>query len=111
MRALWVAVVVAVALVVGPVAPAADAPAVFRVTVKSGRPVGGIARPTVRRGTVVRVVVSDRGEAVHLHGTAVEGRFGASRKVTLQFVARVAGRFELELHHPDVLLLRLTVTP
>lgn len=84
---------------------------VVTIRVVRGRPVGGVARPTVKRGTVVRfVVVTDAGEAVHLHGLRIEKPIVRGRAV-LDLRATVPGRFDLELHHPDALLARLTVTP
>jgi hypothetical protein len=110
-------VAVALAVLVGivlmaPTAPAASKPTVVKITVVKGRPVGGIKRPTVKKGMVVRfVVVADRGESVHLHGYDLEKRIRPRKPVTMQFVARIPGRFELELHEPDALLARLTVRP
>lgn len=97
----------------GPVASRAHAtvaPTVIRITVKQGRPVGGIKRPSVRKGTVVRfVVVADRGESIHLHGYNLERHLRPGQRAVLHFTARIPGRFELELHHPDALLAQLTV--
>lgn len=93
-------------------APAATTPTVVRITVVDGRPVGGIKRTTVKRGTVVRYVVrTARGEDIHLHGYNLTRRIRPGTPTVLHFTAKLAGRFELELHHPDALLAQLTVRP
>jgi hypothetical protein len=104
--------IAAVAVPVAPSAPAVVKPIVFRVTVVKGRPVGGIKRPVVTKGKLVRiVVVTDLGTKIHLHGYDFEKAVRPGRPVVFQFVAKLPGRFELELHSPDVLLAQLTVKP
>lgn len=106
------ALLAALAVLAVPQSPAAPTPTVVKIAVVKGRPVGGIKRPTVAKGAVVRfVVVADRGESVHLHGYGVEKPVRPGRPVVLQVVAKIPGRFELELHEPDSLLARLTVRP
>lgn len=100
--------------VVASAAPARTAakPVVVQIKVKQGRPVGGIKRPSVRKGATVRfVVVADKGEELHLHGYDVEKAVRVGKPTVIQVVARIPGRFELELHEPDALLARLTVKP
>lgn len=110
--------IVAVALVAVAVPTAAAAqvaavkPVVITVTVANGRPVGGIARPSVKKGRTVRLVVrTNTGTAVHLHGYNIEKAVKKGVPTVIQFVAKVPGRFELELHPADVLLAQLTVRP
>lgn len=57
------------------------------------------------------VIVADQGEELHLHGYDLERAVRPGKPVVMQFVARIPGRFELELHEPDALLARLTVKP
>lgn len=105
-----VALLAALALV--PVAAPATPPkpVVITITAKKGRPVGGVARPTVKKGKMVKIVVrTDAGREVHLHGYDIEKRVVPGKPVVLLFRAKIPGRFELELHHPDVLLAELTV--
>lgn len=107
-------VVAAVLVLVAPVAvsSAATTPTIVRITVVKGRPVGGIPRPTVNRGAVVRFVVRvDRGRELHLHGYDVDRAVVPGKPTVLQVVARIPGRFELELHAPDAVIARLTVRP
>ncbi len=110
------AFVVAIGCTLVPLASSAVAkPAavkVITITVTKGRPVGGIKRPSVKKNTVVRFVVkTDRGKEVHLHGYDIERTVVKGKPVVMQFKAKLAGRFELELHDPDALLAQLSVTP
>lgn len=87
-------------------------PVLISITVKKGRPVGGIKRPTVQKNRVVRiVVVTDAGKEIHLHGYDIEKTPRIGKRTVMQFKAKLAGRFELELHSPDALLADLTVRP
>ena len=82
------------------------------ITVVNGRPVGGIKRPTVKKGRTVRFVVrTNAGTEIHLHGYDIEKTVKKGMPTVIQFVAKVPGRFELELHPPDSLLAQLTVKP
>ena len=82
------------------------------IRVVGGVPQGGIARPEVGKGDrVVIVVRSDVGEAVHVHGYAVERAITPGKAVRLPFTADIPGRFEVELHHPDAVLAVVTVNP
>lgn len=85
-------------------------PRVITIVVKDGRPVGGIRRPTLKKGTLVRIVVkTNAGSEVHLHGYDIEREVVKGKPVVMQFKAKLTGRFELELHDPDALLAQLTV--
>ncbi len=95
-----------------PIAPAKVQPVMIPITVDKGRIVGGTKRPKVKKGRLVRIVITTNvGEDVHLHGYELERPVLRGKKVVIQFTARLAGRFELEMHHPDLLLALLTVTP
>ena len=94
------------------VATSAPKPRTITVVVESGRPRGGIARPTVAKGDKVVVVVrTDAGEEVHLHGYDIEKPVTPGTPVRIPFTADLPGRFELELHHPDALLAVIEVKP
>ena len=91
--------------------PASEAK-VITVNVVKGVPKGGIQRPTVDKGDrVVLVVRTDSGEAVHLHGYNIEKPVTPGTPLRIPFTAELPGRFELELHHPDVVLAVLEVKP
>lgn len=92
--------------------PAAPEPTTVSIRVAGGVPQGGIARPEVEQGDrIVIVVRSDVGEAVHVHGYAVERAITPGKAVRLPFTADIPGRFEVELHHPDTVLAVVTVNP
>ena len=93
--------------------PAPPGPATFLITVRDGRPVGGIARPEVDRDDrVVLVVRSDERAEVHLHGYDLDGVARPGAPARIRFRATIPGRFEIELHaHPEVQIGELTVGP
>ena len=92
--------------------PATPKPTMVSIRVVGGVPQGGIKRPQVEKGErVVIVVRSDAGEAVHVHGYAVERAITPGKPVRLPFTATIPGRFEVELHHPDSVLAVVTVNP
>jgi hypothetical protein len=113
-KALLLAVAVAaIAASATTVAQAATTkPVVVTINVVNGRPVGGIKRPSVKKGRTVRFVIrTNAGTEVHLHGYDIEKAPKKGVPTVIQFVAKVPGRFELELHDPDALLAQLTVRP
>ena len=82
------------------------------IVVDQGRPRGGIKRPTLERGEkVVLVVRSDLGDEVHVHGFDVDKSIVRGKPVRIPLTAKLPGRFEVELHHPDALLAVLEVRP
>ena len=109
---LAVALVAIVIPAVAPAEPAVVKPVVIQISVVNGRPVGGIRRPSVKKGRTVRFVIrTNAGTEIHLHGYDIEKTPKKGAPTVIQFVAKVPGRFELELHHPDALLAQLTVRP
>jgi len=93
-------------------APAAVKPVVVQINIVNGKVIGGIKRPSVKKGRTVRFVIrTNAGTEVHLHGYDIEKTPKKGAPTVIQFVAKVPGRFELELHHPDALLAQLTVRP
>jgi len=90
--------------------PTATKPVVISITAVNGRPVGGIKRPTIKKGSTVRLVVrTNVGTAIHLHGYNLEKTVKKGVPTVIQFVAKVPGRFALELHPMDAQLAQLTV--
>jgi hypothetical protein len=93
-------------------APKPPKPRTITIVAKGGRPQGGIGRPTIDKGDkVVLVVKTDAGEAVHFHGYNIEKQVTPGTPVRIPFTANLPGRFELELHHPDVVLAVIEVRP
>ncbi len=94
--------------------PTEPAPEQIRlvVTVRDGRPVGGIARATASEGDPVLVVVrSDVSDHVHIHGYDLMGDVGPARPARMQFRASLTGRFEIELEDRGQQIAQLTVVP
>ena len=94
--------------------PTATAPLQARivVTVRDGRPVGGIARATASEGDPVLVVIrSDVADHVHVHGYDLFADVGPGRPARMQFRADLTGRFEIELEDRHELVAQLTVVP
>lgn len=88
------------------------APEVQTITIRvvGGKPQGGIARPKVKTGTNVLLVVrSDTADEVHLHGYDVSREVAAGGTARIAFVAKIPGRFEVEFENSGVALAQLTV--
>jgi hypothetical protein len=101
---------VAAALPLAATASATVKPVTITITAVNGRPVGGIQRPTVKKGETIRIVVKTNiGTQVHLHGYNIEKSIRKGVPTVIQFVAKVQGRFALELHPMDAELAQLTV--
>ena len=84
----------------------------LRITVRSGRPVGGIQRARVRKGERVRIVVrSDKPEHVHLHGYDVFRDVGPGRPAVFAFRPTLVGGFEIELEDVGLQIGELEVRP
>jgi hypothetical protein len=105
-----VATALPLAATAAPTASATVEPVIIRITAVNGRPVGGIQRPTVKKGQTVRLVVKTNvGTQVHLHGYNIEKNIKKGVPTVIQFVAKVQGRFALELHPMDAQLAQITV--
>ena len=80
------------------------------IRVVGGLPQGGIARPKVKQGAnVVLVVKSDTADEVHFHGYNISSGVAAGGTARIPFVAKIPGRFEIELENSGVQLAELTV--
>ena len=92
--------------------PTPAPPVTVRITVRDGRPVGGIARPAVDQGDrVVLVVRADVTDHVHVHGYDLFADVTPERNARLAFRATIPGRFEIELEDRHVPIAELTVRP
>lgn len=92
--------------------PQPPAPVTIRITVRDGRPVGGIARPSARQGDrVVLLVRSNVVDHVHVHGYDLFADVGPGLRGRIAFRATIPGRFEIELEDRHVSIAELTVTP
>jgi hypothetical protein len=89
--------------------PAPPPTAQVRITVRDGRPVGGIRQVTVARGRrVVLIVTSDVADHIHLHGYDVSRDVVPGKPTRLTFRATIVGTVEVELEDRGVPLARVT---
>lgn len=80
------------------------------IRVVDGRPAGGIARPKLGKNeSVLLVVRSDAAGELHLHGYDISRQVAAGGTARIAFVAKIPGRFELEMENSGVQLAELTV--
>jgi hypothetical protein len=87
-------------------------PKPISIAVRDGRVAGGIARPAVRMGTIVRLVVrADVHDHVHVHGYDLMRDVAPGRPARLSFRATTAGRFEIELEEAGLPIAELEVKP
>ncbi|MGH2841509.1 MAG: hypothetical protein ACRDKY_11875, partial [Solirubrobacteraceae bacterium] len=87
-------------------------PAAKRITVRDGKPVGGVKRLSYKTGRTVNVVVtSNTADEIHVHGYDIEKPLPAGRPVGLRFRANIEGIFEIELHGSGEQIAELRVRP
>jgi hypothetical protein len=82
---------------------------VVPITIKDGRPAGGITRVNVPKGQTVDLVVqSDVADEVHVHGSDLHKDVEAGGEVQIIFKADISGVFEAELENRKLQILELT---
>jgi FtsP/CotA-like multicopper oxidase with cupredoxin domain len=92
-------------------------PAVHRIEIKGGKPVGGVQDIKVKKGDEVTIVVSaDAEDDIHLHGYDIEKPVEPGKPATFKFTADIEGIFEIESHVAEdagrePLMGKLTVEP
>ena len=92
--------------------PEPPAGTTVRIVVRGGKTAGGIERVTVKKGEQVSlVVVSDRADEVHLHGYDLTANTAPGMNARIAFVAKLPGRFEIELEHAGLQIGELEVRP
>jgi hypothetical protein len=92
--------------------PSPPPPAQVHITVRGGKPVGGIRQVTVAKGRrVVLIVTSDVADHVHLHGYDVTRDVAPGKPARLSFRATIVGTVEVELEDRRVPLARVTTKP
>jgi hypothetical protein len=83
---------------------------IIMITVKGGKPVGGITRVTVPKGEAVDLIVqSDVADEVHVHGYDLHKDVKPGGAVAITFKANITGVFEAELENRKLQILELTV--
>jgi hypothetical protein len=83
------------------------------VTVKDGKPVGGIQKLDYNKGDRVRLVVrSDTADEVHVHGYDLKQDIPeGGGSVRFNFAADIDGVFEIELENAKQQIAELRVNP
>ena len=83
---------------------------VISLTVRNGKVTGAARLVSVKKGSVVRLVVtSDVTDEIHLHTYDKSVAVAAGRSAALTFRASIAGTFEVELEKRGLRLTRLRV--
>jgi FtsP/CotA-like multicopper oxidase with cupredoxin domain len=93
--------------------PAAPKPTFTTITVRGGKPVGGIKRITVTKGDRARIEVTspDTSDEIHLHGYDLKRDLKAGGSVRFSFEASTDGIYEIELEGAGVQIASLVVEP
>ena len=95
-----------------PPPPRPPSPAIVRIVVRDGTPVGGIRRVTVDQGRrVVLIITSNVADHVHLHGYDVMRDVAPGRPARISFRATIVGTVEAELEDRRVPLARIITQP
>jgi plastocyanin len=82
------------------------------VSVKNGKPVGGIRKITVNKGDRVRFTVnSDVSDEIHVHGYDFHKDVKAGGKVSFSFPAKMDGEYVIELESRGEQIANLVVNP
>jgi hypothetical protein len=88
------------------------APAAQVITVRNGKPVGGIKKLEYTKGDQVRFrVSSDVADEIHVHGYDFHKDVRAGGSVSFSFPAKIDGVFVIELEGRGEQIGQLTVKP
>jgi hypothetical protein len=89
-----------------------DVAADQQITVRNGRPVGGVKELSFDSGDRVRfIVTSNVADEVHVHGYDITRDVRPGRSTRFSFPARLEGVFEVELHDAERQIAELRVSP
>jgi plastocyanin len=87
-------------------------PNVFDIVVQRGRRVSEPAVIKVHQGDEVTLhITTDSADELHLHGYNLHVQLSPEKTATLQFTAKLTGRFTYELHKSELELGALEVFP
>ena len=93
-----------------PSSPAADCGTSLRITVKGSTVTPPPGTTDVRAGCRVDLTVTaDRTSEVHVHVVDLEKPITAGQPLQISFTPSQQGVYEVELHDPDLLLVKLAV--
>ena len=82
----------------------------IQVAVKDGKVTPATHREPVSKGDTVKLIVTtDTADAVHVHGVDIEKATSPGKPVTITFVAKDPGIYDVETHDSGLQLLQLEV--
>ena len=82
----------------------------IQVAVKDGKVTPPTHREPVAKGDTVKLVVTtDTADEVHVHGIDIEKKTPPGKPITITFVAKDPGIYEVETHESGLQLLQLEV--
>jgi len=88
------------------------APAVPTITIKDGKPVGGVQEIEVDKGDAIRFKVkSDADHEIHMHGYDIAKDVEAGGQVSYNVPADIDGIFEIEIEDLGEQIAELRVNP
>jgi hypothetical protein len=83
-----------------------------QITIRGGKPVGGIKKLDYKKGDQVKfIVTSDAADEVHVHGYDLMKDVPAGGSVRFSFPASIEGVFEIELEGRKQQIAQLKVSP
>lgn len=89
-----------------------ERPAPKTITVRGGKPVGGMQRLEFKKGETVRFVVkSDVADEVHIHGYDLKKDVPAGGRASFAFKAKSDGIYEVELEGRAEQIAQLRINP
>ena len=89
-----------------------EKPAVPRIVIRNGEPVGGVLGIDVKKGDRIRFKVkSDVEEEIHVHGFDISEDVAPGETASLDFDADFTGIFEAELEFSGVPIAEIQVNP
>jgi hypothetical protein len=88
-------------------------PTAQRITIRDGKPVGGVHKITVTKGDTLRLIVSspDTKQEIHVHGYDLMRDMAPRQPASFKFKASIEGVFEIELEDTATKIASLQVRP
>jgi hypothetical protein len=93
--------------------PPARTPKPTSIVVRAGKPVGGIRKIELRKGSraIIQVSSPDTSDEIHIHGYDLKKDLAAGGNVRFTFTAKTDGVYEIELEDAGVQIAQLVVEP
>jgi hypothetical protein len=93
--------------------PAPPTPTFTTITVRGGKPVGGVKKITINKGETARIEIAspDTTSEIHLHGYDLKRNLKAGGSVRYSFVANTDGIYVIELEGTGTQIGSLVVEP